>query len=100
MNIVEALHRRHDTTLNRPFFKTLIILFICINPFAVGFQLYSAATIPSLESVSIWTWIFFFAFQVATAVEGVRVNSSVMFWAMLVSACESFAIIVLVLVRG
>ena len=97
---VNFLNRKLRGSLENKLFKILTGSLILMNAVALAPQVRTAFIAPSVEGISLTMWFLFLAIQVAMVFEGIRVRSTYVFWAMLISAFESTAIIVAVLIRG
>jgi hypothetical protein len=100
MGTVDVLNGKCRGFLERKFFKTAVAGLIFMNPVALVPQVWAALATPSVEGISLTTWVIFAFIQTAVIFEGIRVRSAPMFWSMLISVFQSITIIVTVLARG
>lgn len=100
MAIIDFLNSKLNSSLQRKFFKIIISAFIFINPLAIMPQVWKVLTTSNIDGVSIFTWCIFAFFQIAMALEGIRVKSASTFWSMLISVLGSITIITVVLIKG
>ena len=98
-SLLKTLHLRLGPYLESKIFEILFNITVFLNPLGIAPQVWSALVGP-IAGISALTWFMFAFIQFMTMGFAIKVKHVGMFWAMLLSVCESVAIILAVAARS
>ena len=98
--MLDGAYRLARPLIEKKWFSAVLALIVLANPAALVPQVIAVYTAPSVEAISVPTWILFALIQIAIMMEAIQKRSFWIFISMFICIFESLSVVIGVLIRG